>query len=100
MLKVTVDSTHVETRKGVSKKNGKPYEMHSQAAWVYLVDPTGVPDRFPTKARFMVDDAEKPYAVGEYVLHPSAFVVNQWGDLELSFPKLHPARKAPVQAAA
>lgn len=99
MLKVTVESTHVETRSGVSKRNGKPYEMHSQAAWVYLVDPTGVPDKFPTKARFMVDSVDKAYAPGDYVLHPSAFVVNQWGDLELSFPKLYPARK-PVQAAA
>lgn len=99
MLKVTVDSTHVETKSGVSKRSGKPYEMHTQAAWVYLVDPTGVPDRFPTKARFSVDEVTKPYPLGDYVLHPSAISVNQWGDLEMSFPKLTAARK-PVAAAA
>ena len=99
MLKVTVDSTHVETRKGLSKATGKPYEMHTQGAWVYLVDPTGVTDRFPTKARFSVDDPKSPYPVGEYVLHPSSIKINQWGDPEFSFPKLYPARK-PVAAAA
>lgn len=99
MLKVTVDSTHVESRKGLSAKSGKPWEMHSQAAWVYLVDAAGVADRFPTKARFTVDDPAKPYPPGEYVVSPASFKVNNWGDLEVSFPKLVPARK-PVQAAA
>lgn len=99
MLKVTVDSTHVDTRRGVSSKTGKPWEMHTQSAWVYLVDASGVADRFPTKARFSVDDPAKPYAPGEYLVSPASFRINNWGDLEVAFPKLVAARK-PVQAAA
>jgi len=99
-LKVTVESLHVEVKKGISSKSGKPFEMCTQVAWVQLVDPTGVPDRHPTKCRISVDEATKPYAIGNYVLPDSAIGVNQWGDFEIKFAKLHAVAAAPVRQAA
>lgn len=86
-LKVTVESEFVDERKG--NKNGKDWAISTQAAWAHFVDPTGVPERFPTKVALQLESGQKPYKSGEYILNPSSFFRGDYDRLSIR-PVLHP----------
>ena len=96
-LKVSVDSTHIETRGG--NKNGKDWEISTQSVWAHLVDATGVVDKFPSKIDFMLEKGARAYPVGEYILNPSSFKRGDFNSLVLSRPVLYPLPVASVKAA-
>lgn len=70
-LRITVESGFVTTRSG--EKNGKPWSMSTQSCWAYFVDPSGVPDKFPSKIDITLEKDNKGYAIGEYVLSSASF---------------------------
>ena len=86
-MRIEILSTDLITR--TSRKN-QPY--FQQVGWIYLIDRDGVCDPHPTKIKFMVSkDAAgqaKPYALGNYTIHPSSFRVGQYDDLEIGFLNL------------
>ncbi|HWI05604.1 MAG TPA: single-stranded DNA-binding protein [Acidimicrobiales bacterium] len=93
MLKVTVSSPEVRTRSGISKAKNKPYTMHSQTVYFHTLGRDGKPNAYPDKGEILLDTDEhgnpKPYAPGEYQLHPTSFYVGDYGSLAVS-PRLVP----------
>lgn len=74
-MKITITNTDVDTRKGDSKKTGKPYVMHTQGA-------TAENNRFRMPIRLTLGDDGKAYPAGEYELDLEAAVqINQYGDV-------------------
>jgi len=92
MISVEIKSDAVESRNG---KNGIYYK---QTGYVPMMNIDGVADFYPSKIQFMVFKDDKgnpqPYPVGNYVVHPSSFRINKYGDLEIGFLRLHPVKNA------
>lgn len=95
-LKVTVESEFVEERKG--NKNGKDWAIATQSVWAHFVDPTGVPERFPTKIQLTLDNGQKPYRPGEYIINPSSFYRGDYDRLSIR-PSLVPVKETSKLAA-
>lgn len=38
MFKVSITTTAIQTKSGISSKTGKPYEIREQPAWIFLHD--------------------------------------------------------------
>lgn len=75
MLKVSIDSTYLDHIPYVDKK-GANATLIKQTGYLYTVDPTGAPGRFPEKFEIMLPrKVTDPYPVGEYELHPSCIEV-------------------------
>lgn len=94
-LRVSVDSEFVDRKFG--DKNGKPWAISTQVVWVYFVDQTGVPDKFPSKIKLLLEKDAAPYRLGEYILSPSSFYRGDYDSLQ-SRPTLWPV--APLAKAA
>jgi len=64
--------------------------FHKQALWIFLFGEDGKPEPFPTRFDKIFGAAEKPYAQGEYQIHPSSFraMVNEKGNKTLSLSRL------------
>lgn len=59
-MKITIDSTEVHTKSGISQRNQKPYEIREQGAWLH----TG--GKFPVACRIPLERDQPPYAPGDY----------------------------------
>lgn len=60
-MRISIDSTEVNTKSGTGK-NGKPYSIATQTAFV----DTG--KRYPAECRIRLADENKPWPVGEYTI--------------------------------
>lgn len=89
MLKVEIDSTSLNERKGISSKTQRPYHLRMQTAYLHIVDLDGKPAKYPEKFELMLDSEQAPFPPGFYLLHPSAISVDD-GRLSIS-PRLVPA---------
>jgi len=83
MLKIQVKSTAVQLREGTSGK-GKPYSINEQEAWCDL------PNGERRRVKISLEAKKPPYAVGDYVLSPESFMVDQYGQLNLGRITLQP----------
>ena len=86
-IKIEVEST--DTKAYQSKSTGKTY--FKQVAYAYLFDRDGQSERYPRQIELIIPadgNMPRPYIVGEYNLSPESIKVDQYGSLELSFPKL------------
>lgn len=94
MIKVTVHNTEVREMKGIGKVSGKAYHMHFQTAYAYTHAKDGKLNPFPEKIELTLDTDSngmpKPYATGDYQLHPASLYVGKYG-LEVA-PKLVPLK--------
>jgi len=97
MLRITIASTAVHTKSGIGK-NQRPYEIREQAAWIHLVGEDGKPHPYPTQMMLMLEKQAAPYALGDYILHPSSIQSGRFGSLQIK-PLLVPHQQA-VKAAA
>ena len=88
-MKVTIASTAIHTKSGVSSKTGKPYELREQEAWVYFIGPDSKPQAFPTKVMLLLEDKQLPHAVGDYLMHPSSIQPGRFGTIQVK-PLLQP----------
>jgi hypothetical protein len=76
MLSIKIENEVVTVKKGVSAKNGKPYEIREQSCIVYGVG------RFPLETRIALPDNIDGYKAGDYEV-TSALTVGRFG-LEVS----------------
>lgn len=94
MLKVLVETTLVDERRGVSAKTGKPYQIREQEAWMFGYDRDGKAHPHPQKIKLTLDDDQQPYQIGSYILDPASIYVDRFGQVAIR------ARlRAPVQQA-
>jgi hypothetical protein len=82
MVHVEVESSFVDSRSGIGK-NGKPYAMHTQKAWMYLGS------KFPKEVQLDVPSVAEAWPVGMYQtdLLP-ALDVGDFGRVEIDMRKL------------
>jgi hypothetical protein len=96
MIKVTIIDTNTRENKGVGKVSGKPYHMFFQNGYAHTHAKDGTLNPFPEKIELILEMDEhskmpKPYAPGDYQLHPASLYVGKFG-LEVA-PKLIPLVK-------
>lgn len=83
MFKVSITTTTLQIKSGISGKTGKPYEIREQPAWIFLIDENGKPQPYPVTFMIMLDRNQVPYALGDYVLHPSSLQSGRFGSLQI-----------------
>ncbi|WP_064604185.1 single-stranded DNA-binding protein [Photobacterium sp. J15] len=79
MLKIEVFQDDVKTNvRTMPGKDGKPPRtIYEQEAYAHIGG------RFPTLMKLQLEEGQPPYAAGEYTVHSSSFIVNNFGGLEL-----------------
>ncbi len=55
MFKVSITTTAIQTKSGISSKTGKPYEIREQPAWIFLHDEQGKPQPYPVTFMLMLE---------------------------------------------
>ncbi len=90
MLKISISTTTIQTKSGVSNKTGKPYEIREQPAWIFLIDDHGKQQPYPVTFMILLERDQAPYALGDYILHPSSIQSGRFGSLQIR-PVLRPA---------
>lgn len=75
-LAVEVKSEEVQERRGTSKL-GKPYVIREQHAYIDLGK------AYPSEFRFNLDDQQRPYVPGRYVVDPKCLYIDRYGSLAL-----------------
>jgi hypothetical protein len=93
MIRIEIDSTTVEERKGTSAK-GKPYLIREQSAYAHVLDEKGKPGKYPVRTRISLDDGQEPYAAGNYTFDARAVIVGDFDRLTLGRVKLVPLKAA------
>lgn len=78
-IEVANDS-NVKTKSGIGK-NQKPYSISEQTAYAHVLDEHGKPGRYPVACNVPLDDPEKPYKEGFYVVDPRSLFVGDFGRL-------------------
>lgn len=97
MLKVSVETEVVDVRRGVSAKTGKPYEIREQEAWMFGFGRDGQPQKHPQKIKLTLDDDQKPYGLGGYILDPASIYVDRFGQVAIRARLRFAAQAAPAQ---
>ena len=79
MLKIEVfpENVNIQSRT-IPGKDGKPGRtIYEQIAYAYLGG------KFPVEMKLSLDEGQPVYVAGDYTVHSSSFVVNNYGGLEL-----------------
>lgn len=78
MIKVEIKPNQVviDTRSGVSKKDGKPYTLYEQSAYIFLGGD------YPQLFKFNLENGQPPYSDGLYELHESSLFVGDFQKLK------------------
>jgi hypothetical protein len=95
-MKIEITSEKVTEQSGMGK-NGKPYNIAKQAAYVYMPDSDGVICK--QRIELQLDNANSPYKVGQYQLSDSSFVVGDFGQLRIGRIRLGALLQAQPKAA-
>ena len=89
MQRIEIISAEVQTKKGVSKKNGKPWEIRTQAAALH-----DSRRKYPQEMQWQLEDGQGAYAPGLYDV-TDTLAVGDFGRLVLGREiVLTPARQA------
>ncbi len=73
---IEIVSTQINTRNGVSSKNGKPYSINEQVAFVHKVA-----GEYPDRIKINLENGQPPYAPGNYDLSPQSYFVDRFDSL-------------------
>jgi len=84
-MKIEVKSV-VTTKKAGTSAKGRAYEITEQEAWAQV-------NGEYRRLRIALRDGAPPYALGNYDLAESSFVVNQYGNLEIGRLELAEVKK-------
>lgn len=79
-LTVEVVSNQINTRRGISKRNGNPYAIHEQEAYLHQGK------QYPTQIKLSVDEVNgvpQPYAPGKYNLSEDSVYVDRYGGIAI-----------------
>ncbi|MDN3610039.1 G5P family DNA-binding protein [Vibrio ostreicida] len=79
MLKIEIfpEDSQFQTRTIPGKDGKAPRTIYEQTAYAYLGG------KFPVQMKLSLEEGQPPYAAGDYTVHSSSFVVNNFGGLEL-----------------
>jgi hypothetical protein len=77
-LKIEVREAQINTKSGVSRKTGKPYQIDEQPAYVTL------PNGEIRRVTLSHEAGDAPLPVGQYVPKASAYWVGDFGALSIS----------------
>lgn len=79
MLKIEIfkDDEKILTRTMPGKDGKPPRTIYEQDAYAHLSG------RFPTLMKLQLEEGQPAYVAGNYTVHSSSFVVNNFGSLEL-----------------
>lgn len=79
MLKIEIfqEDTTIQTRVIPGKEGKSPRTIYEQTAYAYLGG------KFPVQMKLSLDEGQVAYASGEYTVHSSSYIVNNFGGLEL-----------------
>jgi hypothetical protein len=84
-VKIEIQDDAVTTRNGTSQKNGQPFSIRSQNAWLHTA---GAP--YPTKMEITLDRDQAPWPVGEFTVDETSFFVDKFRRLSVGRLKLIP----------
>lgn len=78
-LKIEIFQENVNIEKRTTKpKDDKPGRViYEQIAYAHLGG------KFPVEMKLQLEEGQPAYVAGIYTVHPSSFVINQFGSLEL-----------------
>ncbi|EKO3551259.1 G5P family DNA-binding protein [Vibrio fluvialis] len=79
MLKIEIfpENERIETRTIPAKDDKPGRTIYEQLAYAYLGG------KFPVEMKLGLEQGQPAYVAGLYTIHPSSFVINQYGSLEL-----------------
>jgi len=79
MLKIEIftENVNFQTRTIPGKDGKAPRTIYEQTAYAYLGG------KFPVEMKLSLDEGQPAYVAGEYAVHSSSYVVNNFGGLEL-----------------
>lgn len=79
MLKIEIfpENVNIQTRSIPAKENKPGRTIYEQTAYAYLGG------KFPVEMKLSLDENQPAYAEGEYTVHSSSYLVNNFGGLEL-----------------
>lgn len=79
MLKIEIfpENVHIDTRVITSKDDKPSRTIYEQIAYAHLGG------KFPVEMKLGLEQGQPAYVAGLYTIHPSSFVINQYGSLEL-----------------
>jgi len=84
---VEIKSEEVLQKSGTSKQ-GKPYRIREQHAYIDLGK------AYPVEIRVPLDETSPPYTIGHYHVCPTCLYVDRYGQLALGRLKLIHAKRA------
>lgn len=96
MIRINISEAKIDTKRGTSRKTGKPYQIDEQPAFVTL------PNGETRRVTLSHEEGDAPLQPGEYEPKPSAFWVGDFGALSISTRAKHwqPVAAAPAKLAA
>ncbi|EKO3404980.1 single-stranded DNA-binding protein [Vibrio fluvialis] len=79
MLKIEIfpENVNIETRVIPAKDDKPSRTIYEQIAYAHLGG------KFPVEMKLQLEQGQPAYVAGQYAIHPSSFVINQYGSLEL-----------------
>ncbi|MEH0691042.1 hypothetical protein H4F17_18600 [Vibrio cholerae] len=79
MLKIEIfpENAQIESRIIPAKEDKPSRTMYEQIAYAHLGG------KFPVEMKLQLEQGQPAYVAGQYAIHPSSFVINQYGALEL-----------------
>ena len=94
MLRVEIKDTTVRERQGNNERGA--WRSREQDAYVYTYNDAGALNPYPEKITIRLNVGQgntpdqPPYALGNYMIHPSCFYVGQYSSLQLGRLRLIP----------
>lgn len=91
MIIVEVEDTAINTKSG--EKNGKPWSMRFQQITFtgHLVE--GFPSKHPRESTIQLEENDKPYPVGTYVIAADSYFFGDFGRFTMGRIKLQPVQQ-------
>lgn len=75
---IKVETTEVRTASGTSQRTNREYSIRKQKALLFRPG-----EQYPDKIEVVVPEGQAHYTPGDYLLHPSSYVVDRFGAVGL-----------------
>lgn len=75
---IKVETTETRIASGTSARTNREYSIRKQKALLFRPG-----EQYPDKIEVVVPEGKAHYAPGDYVIHPSSFVVDRFGAVGL-----------------
>lgn len=76
-MSIVIEVTNkIETKNVVRKSDGKPFQIPEQECWLHIPG-----EQYPTRVIRAVGNGKQPLPAGKYMLAPSSFYVDRFGNI-------------------